>query len=93
MQVLDCMTIVSCVVDDPYNESQIVLWLDGNIHLWIGDYINKSKSSLSIKAHHGHVNDVKYSPYDANLLFRRLGWFLRIWDRREKSIWMLAPSI
>mmetsp|Transcript_20695 Transcript_20695/g.20039 ORF Transcript_20695/g.20039 Transcript_20695/m.20039 type:complete len:312 (+) Transcript_20695:126-1061(+) len=88
MQVLGSHDdIVSCVVDDPHNESQFAScgW-DGNIHLWDWRLTSTKQAPIVsyIKAHHGHVNDVKYSPFDVNS-FSSVGWdgFLRIWDRRE----------
>ena len=79
--------IVSCVADNPHDESHIATcgW-DGCVHLW--DYASSPQKPLQsyLLAHNGHVNDVAFFPADANL-FVSVGQdgFLRVWDRREAS--------
>lgn len=89
MQVFEAHDdIVSCVADDPHNESQFAScgW-DGDIYLW--DWrLHASKQAPMTSynhAHNGHINDVKYSPFDANT-FCSVGrdGLLRLWDKREQ---------
>lgn len=82
--------IVSCVVDDPHNESQFASagW-DGSIYIW--DWRLRAARQIPIvsygNSHSSYVNDVKFSAFDPNNLTSvgRDG-FLRVWDKR------LAPS-
>jgi WD40 repeat protein len=91
MQVFEAHNdMVSCIVDDPHNESQFasVGW-DGSIYVW--DWQLRGARQIPIlsyeKSHSSYVDDVKYSPFDSNN-FTSVGrdGLLRVWDKR------LAPS-
>lgn len=91
MQVFEAHDdIVSCINDDPHNESQFAScgW-DGSIYIW--DWrLHTSKHAPLLtysNSHNGYVNDVKYSPFEANS-FTSVGrdGLLRVWDKR------VAPS-
>ena len=86
MQVFEAHDdIASCVADDPHNESQFAScgW-DGDIYLW--DWrLHASKQAPVTSynhAHNGHINDLKFSPFDANT-FCSVGrdGLLRLWDK------------
>lgn len=91
MQVFEAHDdIVSCINDDPQNESQFAScgW-DGSIYIW--DWrLHTSKHAPLLtysNSHNGYVNDVKYSPFEGNT-FTSVGrdGFVRVWDKR------VAPS-
>lgn len=79
--------IVSCVTDDPHNESQFAScgW-DGNIYIWDWRLHVSKQAPLNsyCNAHNGHVNDVRYSPFNQDI-FSSVGQdgLLRVWDKRE----------